>query len=1263
MENFKNYSRIKKRFENLGYPQLAIPDLLETQTTSFNDFLQRDVYPQLRKNEGLQSVFNNIFPIEDNKGLFTLEFLEYEVKQEKYGLEECKLRNLSYEAMVTARLRLTIYDEDVLAETGERKVKNILEQDVILGNIPIITKDGTFLVNGAERAIISQLHRSYGVFFTETKHPSGKPLYSAKVIPERGTWLEFSMDVHNVVYVYINKRRKMPISILLRVVGYSEDQDIRKVFYDNEVVPLADAEGKKAFEDIFSPETGEVLVAAGVEISIDMIDELQIHGLEEVAVISGDINTTISVIENTLEKDGTSCTSEASHRIYTLMRPGENPSEEDAASFVNSLFFDDRRYSIGKVGRYNINKKLELDLPEDQFVLSKEDIIAIIKRLISIFDGKDDVDNIDYLENRRVRSVGELLQEQYNIGLSRLARVAVERMAISSPEEVTIYDLINSNTLSSVVQSFFLTGQLSQFMEQTNPLAELTHKRRFTALGPGGLERERAGMESRDVNNSHYGRICPIETPEGPNIGLINSPAIFSRVNAFGFLETPYYKVENGVVLKDIVYLNSAVEAKVTVAQAGIEIDDNGKIVRDFVFARKGDEFLQVAKNEINYLDVSPMQAMSLSTTLIPFLEHNDASRALMGSNMQRQAVPLLNPEFPVVGTGMEKVVARSSANVRLAPFDGKVIDVTAEYVELEKIDDSDDVSIDKTYRIEFAKYKRSNQDTCINQRPVVKVGQIVKNGDFISDGPSVNEGRLALGRNLKVAFMSWYGYNYEDAIILNEKVAWEDAFTSLYIEEKEVLVREMKSGREELVYDIPDVSKYALRNLDKTGVIRLGSVIESGDIIVGKITPKSSDIDPSPEENLMRALFGDRAGDFTNTSLKAKPGMEGVVVDVRVFSREEDDLDAEQEKEFKLNKYKKDFDNRNLKVQQFLKAEFLKKVVGKTSKDIKSRTSGHYFVEPGKKITKDDIEAIDFKTLDLKVSFTTDQEFNKIFYDTAIYRVKVAYGENENIYKKLRDRVRQGDELDQGVFKMVKVYIAKKRKISVGDKMAGRHGNKGVVSKIAPIADMPFTADGEAVDIVLNPLGVPSRMNIGQIFETHLGIAAKILGFNVETPVFDGATEQDILDALDKAGLDADGKQVLYDGKTGERFDQRVTVGMMYMLKLNHLVKDKMHARSTGPYSLITQQPLGGKAQHGGQRLGEMEVWALEAYGAANLLKEMVTIKSDDMQGRTSAFKSIVSGENPIISGTPESFMVLVSELKSLGFDIEFLKDAQVQE
>jgi len=1260
LEKFKNYSRIKKRFETLGFPQVKIPDLLETQTKSFNEFLQRDTYPKLRKNQGLQAVFNNIFPIEDNKGLFTLEFLEYEVKQEKYGLEECKLRNLSYEAMITARLRLTIYDEDILAETGERKVKNILEQDIILGNIPIITKDGTFLVNGAERAIISQLHRSYGVFFTETKHPSGKPLYSAKVIPERGTWLEFAMDVHNVVYVYINKRRKMPISTLLRVVGYSEDQDIRKVFYENGIVPLDESEGRKAFDDISSPETGEVLVSAGAEISIDMIDELAIHGIKEVSVILGDINSTISVIENTLEKDGTTCTSEASHKIYTLMRPGENPSEMDAAKFVNSLFFDDRRYSIGKVGRYNINKKLGLSSPEDQFVLGKEDVLAIIKRLISIFDGKEDVDNIDYLENRRVRSVGELLREQYNIGLTRLTRVAVERMAISSPEEVTVYDLINSNTLSSVVQSFFLTGQLSQFMEQTNPLAELTHKRRFTALGPGGLERERAGMESRDVNNSHYGRICPIETPEGPNIGLINSPAIYSRVNEFGFLETPYYKVEDGKVLKDIEFLNPSVEAKATVAQAGIEIDDKGAIVRDFVFARRGDEFLQVAKKEIDFLDVSPMQAMSLSTTLIPFLEHNDASRALMGSNMQRQAVPLLNPEFPVVGTGMEKVVAKSCANVRLAPFDAKVTAVTADYVEIEKIGEDDDVSIDRHTRIDFAKYKRSNQDTCINQRPVVKLGQMVKKGDFISDGPSVDKGRLALGRNLKVAFMSWYGYNYEDAIILSEKVAWEDAFTSLYIEEKEVLVREMKSGREELVYDIPDVSKYALRNLDKTGVIRLGSVIESGDIIVGKITPKSSDIDPSPEENLMRALFGDRAGDFTNTSLKAKPGMEGVVVDVRVYSREEDDLDVEQEKEFKLSKYKKDFEERKNKIQVFLKAEFLKKIMGKTAKEVKSRTSGHHFVELGKKITAEDIDSIDFKTLDLKSAFTSEQKFNKTFYDTVVYKVKVAYGENENIYKKLRDRVRQGDELDQGVFKMVKVYIAKKRRISVGDKMAGRHGNKGVVSRIAPIADMPFTTSGEAVDIILNPLGVPSRMNIGQIFETHLGLAAKMLGFNVETPVFDGATEQDILNTLAEAGLASDGKQVLYDGKTGEPFDQRVTVGMMYILKLNHLVKDKMHARSTGPYSLITQQPLGGKAQHGGQRLGEMEVWALEAYGAANLLKEMVTIKSDDMQGRTSAFKAIVSGENPTISGTPESFMVLVNELKSLGFDINFMKDGE---
>jgi len=1260
LEKFRNYSRIGKKFKSLGFPEVKIPNLLETQIKSFRDFLQRDVYPKLRKKQGLQAVFESIFPIEDNKGLYFLEFIEYEVRQEKYNSKESKLRNLSFEAMIKVRLKLTVYNEEILAETGNKEIKNILEQDIILGNVPIITENGTFIINGAERTIISQLHRSFGVFFTQTKHPSGKALYSAKVIPQKGTWLEFAMDIHNVIYVYINKRRKMPISTLLRAVGYSEDQDIREVFYKSEILPVKSVEGRFLYEDVISPETGEILVNAGVETSIDMIDEFEINGITQVKVTKNQYNTTLNIIENTLSKDGTTCSSDANFRIYTLMRPGEKPDDETAAAFVNRLFFDDRRYSIGYVGRYNINKKLDLNVKMDQFVLTKEDIIAIVKKLVRIFDGKDPVDNIDHLGNRRVRSVGELLQEQYNVGLTRLVRVATERMAISSPDEVTIYDLINSNTLSSVVQSFFLTGQLSQFMEQTNPLAELTHKRRFTALGPGGLERDRAGFDVRDVNNSHYGRICPIETPEGPNIGLINSPAIYSRVNDFGFLETPYFKVKDGIVLKEIEFLNPTKEMDCIIAQAGIEIDDNGKIVTEYVFARKGDEFLQVSAQDINYLDTSPMQAMSLSTTLIPFLEHDDASRALMGSNMQRQAVPLLNPEFPIVGTGMEKVVAQNCGVVQLAPFNGEVTKVFGDYIELERTDTKNDVSIDKIHRVHLSKFQRSNQDTCINQRPVVKVGQKVKTGDFLSDGPAVDKNRLALGRNLKVAFMSWYGYNYEDAIILNEKVAWGDIFTSLYIEEKEVLLRDMKSGKEELVYDIPDVSKYALRNLDKTGIVRLGSVIEAGDIIVGKITPKSSEIDPSPEENLMRALFGDRAGDFTNTSLKAKPGMEGVVVDVQVFSRDEDDLDIEQEKEFKLNKLKKDFENRKKEIQEYLKLEFSRNLIGKRSIEIKSRTSGRFFIKPDKKITKKDIESIDFKILDLKASFTKDMEFNKFFYDSVIYKVKVAYGENENLYKKLRDRIRQGDELDQGVRKMVKVYIAKKRKISVGDKMAGRHGNKGVVSIIAPIEDMPFTKNGDPVDIVLNPLGVPSRMNIGQIFETHLGMAGKILGFNIETPVFDGAKEKDILDALKNANLSSDGKQELFDGKTGMPFDQRVTVGIMYMLKLNHLVKDKMHTRSTGPYSLITQQPLGGKAQHGGQRLGEMEVWALEAYGVSNLLKEMMTIKSDDMLGRTNAFKAIVSGENPVISGTPESFMVLVSELKSLGFNIEFLKKSE---
>ena len=889
-------------------------------------------------------------------------------------------------------------------------------------------------------------------------------------------------------------------------------------------------------------------------------------------------------------------------------------------------------------------------------------MVAIVTKLIAIFDERDRIDDIDHLANRRVRTVGELLGEQYNIGLSRVARTALERMNIANPEEITIHDLINSNALIAVVQSFFLTGQLSQFMEQTNPLTALTHKRRLSALGPGGLTRERAGFEVRDVHYSHYGRVCPIETPEGPNIGLLNSPAMYSQINSLGFLETPYVKVVNGCITDQVDYLDPQMEDKYTIAQANINYDPKTLVITDkLVFARKNGEYVQESPESVDYMDVCSQQIVSVSASLIPFLEHDDANRALMGSNMQRQAVPLVKPQVPTVGTGMEKVVAEDSGVVALAPYDGTVTRVTGAYIEIER-DNPDDsiIDLESHNRIYLRKFQRSNQDTTINQRPTVKIGEKVKKGDILSDGPAIADGRLALGRNMLVAFMPWYGYNYEDAIILSENVAREDMLTSIYIEEHEVLVRDTKNGKEELANDIPNVPNKSLRNLDKTGIIRIGSVVKSGDIIVGKITPKNTDIDPSPEENLMRALFGDRAGDFSNSSLKAKPGMEGVVIDVKVFSKKEDRmddfLDDPDRNKNDAEQIKLEREDREKRIDNYLSQHLGAALTGEIAKNIVNSKTGIFMIPSGKKIDKNDLKKVNFKKLNLEYDLIEDTVKNDKIYQELILRVKKAREESENIFKKKQDRIKRGDELPHGVRKMVKVFIAKKRKIQVGDKMAGRHGNKGVISRISPIADMPFMNDGKPVDVILNPLGVPSRMNIGQIMETHLGMAAISLGFNVETPVFDGATIEDIRSELIKAKMKTDGKMVLYDGKTGEPFKERVTVGIMYMLKLNHLVADKMHARSTGPYSLITQQPLGGKAQHGGQRLGEMEVWALEAYGASRLLEEMLTIKSDDVDGRTNAFKAISSGQNPPKPGVPESFNVLVSELKSLCFDIDFI-------
>ncbi len=1258
---FKNYSRITKKSREAGLPSVAVPNLLAMQVESFDEFLQRDIHPLKRRNYGLQEVLTSIFPLEDQKGIFHLEFIDFIVLKEKYSTQECIERNLSFQAPIKARMRLVIYDEEILKETGEKRVKSTIEQDVFLGEIPLITNQGTFIINGAERVIISQLHRSPGIFFSETKHPNGKMLYSAKLIPQNGSWLEFNMDSYDAMFVLIDKRRKLPVSVLLRAVGLSTNEDLRNHFYETEEISVADAKDRFTYAEIVDQNTGEVLLEAGAEILKEDLEKFTDAGIEKLTVIQQKFEITRKILEQTIAKDTTTNQEEALKKIYTLIRPGEEPSFEIALDLFNRMFFNERRYNLGEVGRHKLNSRLGLKIDPDTHILTKDDLVSIVEHLIKVYMDEIMVDDIDHLANRRVRTVGELLTEQYNIGLARVARTCVERMSIANADEVTIHDLINSNALIAVVQAFFLTGQLSQFMEQINPLSAITHKRRFSALGPGGLTRERAGFEVRDVHYSHYGRICPIETPEGPNIGLISSPAMFARVNKLGFLETPYIKVVDSRITDQVDYLDPFDEENYTIAQSNVNYSKDFEIIDDLVLARHQGEFIQVRPSDVQYMDVSPQQITSVSAALIPFLEHDDANRALMGSNMQRQAVPLIAPDVPIVGTGIEKVVAEDSGSAVTAPYDGIITSATSSYIDIER-DDPDENILDlgTQNRIYLTKYGRSNQDTSMNQRPKVRVGQKVKQGELLTDGPAITDGHLALGKNMVVAFMPWYGYNFEDAIILNEKVARDDMLTSIYIEEHEVLVRNMNNGKEELAYDIPNVPTKSLRNLDKTGIIRVGSVVKAGDIIVGKITPKNVDIDPSPEENLMRALFGDRAGDFTNSSLKAKPGMEGVVIDVKVFSRLEDveEFEEQDRRQDELKRIKKELADRQVRIDKFLKNQLSKYLVGQVAKNIVDAKTNMFFITSNKKITEKDLVKINFKKLNLDYDLVEDPQVNHDIFNNVILKVKIAKEESSNIYKKLQERLKHGDELPYGVRKMVKVFIAKKRKIQVGDKMAGRHGNKGVISRISPIADMPFMENGEPVDIILNPLGVPSRMNIGQIMETHLGMAARLLGFHAVTPVFDGAHLDDIINEMKDAELPLDGKQVLYDGKTGEPFKERVTVGVMYMLKLNHLVADKMHARSTGPYSLITQQPLGGKAQHGGQRLGEMEVWALEAYGASRLLEEMLTIKSDDVDGRTNAFKAITSGLNPPKPGVPESFNVLVSELKSLCFDVQFINN-----
>ncbi len=1262
MNKRKSFSKMSERLHGFQLPKVEIPNLLSMQKGSYAKFLQKDIIPLKRKNIGLQRVFSTHFPVEDTQLRYLLEFVQYTVLKEKYTPDECVDRNLTYQAPLKVKFRLTIFEKTI--EGKPKHVKNVIEQDLFLGEIPIITKRGTFIINGEEKVIISQLKRSPGVTFTSEIHGSGKELFSAKVIPVQGSWVQFITDTHDVIYMLIDKRHKVPVSIILRCVGLSDNNKIRATFYQSEEINITkdDFSERIIFVDIIDKNSGEVFTEGGKVITKTIVDKLINAGISKVKVIAQNCEEERKFIENTLAKDSTDSEEKALKFIYNIFRPGEEPSLESAKELVDRIFFNEKRYSLGEVGRFKLNKRLNLEVDLNTQILTQTDFIAIIKEIINLNKGESSTDDIDHLANRRISGVGELVANQFSIGLSRVARIARERMTLSNIEEISILSLINTNALMAVVHSFFLTGELSQFMEQTNPLAAITHMRRFSALGPGGLTRDRAGFEVRDVHYSHYGRICPIETPEGPNIGLLTSPSLYAKVNEYGFLVTPYVKVNNGKVMHQIDYLDPLEEENKRIAQAGIEVDKNGSIIKDTIFCLSGGDFVRVPKNEVDYIDVSRQQIASVSAGLIPFLDHDDANRALMGSNMQRQAVPLIKPQPPIVATGIERLVAKDSELAAKAPFDAVVDKVLSNQIILKKIVEKDEkdsiLDLENIKIINLKKFNRTNQDTCINQHPEVNIGQKVKKGELISDGPAIKNGELALGTNMLVAFMPWYGYNYEDAIIISERVARDDILTSIYIDELEVVVRSTREGDEELTNDIPNVPKYSLRNLDKNGVISVGSQIKSGDILVGKITPKSASIDLSPEEKLMRALFGERAGDFSDTSLKAKPGMEGVVVDIKIFSRQEKNESSEEEKEQKLKILKNKFDVDNKKIFKYLKNQLSKLLIGEKAYRINEIKTGRFFIPPGKTINKENFKKIVFKKLNLDNKFVENEKKNEKIYNEVIFNVKSKLQEKENNYKKKRDRIKYGDELPSSVLKMVKIFIAKKRQIEVGDKMAGRHGNKGVIAKIAPIEDMPFLEDGTPVDIILNPLGVPSRMNIGQILETHLGWAAQALGYKAETPIFDGATISEIVGQLKKANLQEDGKVILYDGKIGEAFHEKVTVGIIYMMKLNHLVADKMHARSTGPYSLVTQQPLGGKAQHGGQRLGEMEVWALEAYGASRVLQEMLTVKSDDVEGRNLTYEAITKGKELPEPGIPESFNVLVSELKSLSLDVELTSE-----
>ncbi len=1257
-----NFSSIKNRTE--------YPDFLDIQIKSFQDFFQLDTKSEERGDEGLYNTFMENFPITDTRNQFVLEFLDYFIDPPRYTIEECIERGLTYSVPLKARLKLYCTDP-------EHEDFETIVQDVYLGTIPYMTPSGTFCINGAERVVVSQLHRSPGVFFGQSFHANGTKLYSARVIPFKGSWIEFATDINSVMYAYIDRKKKLPVTTLFRAIGFERDKDILEIFDLAEEVKVSKSGLKKVLgrklaarvlntwhEDFVDEDTGEVVSIERNEIVLDRDTVLDKENVLE--ILEAGAKTILlhkesaqqgdyAIIHNTLQKDPTNSEKEAVEHIYRQLRNAEPPDEETARGIIDKLFFSDQRYNLGEVGRYRMNKKLGLDIGMDKQVLTKEDIITIIKYLIELINSKAEIDDIDHLSNRRVRTVGEQLSSQFGVGLARMARTIRERMNVRDNEVFTPIDLINAKTLSSVINSFFGTNQLSQFMDQTNPLAEITHKRRLSALGPGGLSRERAGFEVRDVHYTHYGRLCPIETPEGPNIGLISSLSVYAKVNSMGFIETPYRQVENGVV--DIkgkpIYLSAEEEEEKLIAQATVEVDGKGKIQHDKVIARQEGDFPVIEPSNVHYTDVAPNQIASISASLIPFLEHDDANRALMGSNMMRQAVPLLRPQAPIVGTGLERQVASDSRVLINAKGDGVVnyVDANEIVIEYKRTEEQAMVSFDSNIKsYPLVKFRKTNQGTSINLKPIVKKGDEVTKGQVLCEGYATQKGELALGRNMKVAFMPWKGYNFEDAIVISEKVVRDDIFTSIHIDEYSLEVRDTKLGNEELTNDIPNVSEEATKDLDENGMIRVGAEVKPGDLLIGKITPKGES-DPTPEEKLLRAIFGDKAGDVKDASLKASPSLHGVVIDKKLFARAIKDKRKRAKDKEDIAQLETIYNAKFDELQSILVEKLFTIVNGKTAQGV-FNDLGEEVLPKGKKFTLKMLNAVDDYTHLTAGTWTTDKKINALVADL-IHNYKIKENDLQGSLRREKFTISVGDELPAGIIKLAKVYIAKKRKLKVGDKMAGRHGNKGIVARIVREEDMPFLEDGTPVDIVLNPLGVPSRMNIGQIYETVLGWAGQDLGRTYATPIFDGATLDQINEFTDEAGIPRFGHTYLYDGGTGARFDQAATVGVIYMLKLGHMVDDKMHARSIGPYSLITQQPLGGKAQFGGQRFGEMEVWALEAYGASSTLREILTVKSDDVIGRAKTYESIVKGEPMPNPGLPESFNVLMHELKGLGLDI----------